>query len=185
MLPHFAQGLAQSTARLGPRAESLAAPLSHPCAASRPDRAARSTQHDSILSLPHYLIRVRHRAGVPQNAARLQLQNDALLAERVDLYMKMQSLESSLSVAATERDNLDKELKALVNIPTKWLAHSCPRLRHCNAYLPVPTYLLHPLNPHAARIGHTPRSQAGRDLFSRHTADCSRLKAHPRALRHR
>jgi len=54
-----------------------------------------------------------------QNAARLQLQNDALLAERVDLYMKMQSLESSLSVAATERDNLDKELKALVNIPTK------------------------------------------------------------------
>jgi len=70
-----------------------------------------------------------------QNAARLQLQNDALLAERVDLYMKMQSLESSLSVAATERDNLDKELKALVNIPTKWLSHSPTRLRNFAAHL--------------------------------------------------
>lgn len=54
-----------------------------------------------------------------QNAARLQLQNDALLAERVDLYMKMQALESQLSIATTDKDNLDKQLRSLVNIPTK------------------------------------------------------------------
>ena len=54
-----------------------------------------------------------------QNSARLQLQNDALLAERVDLYMKMQALESQLSIATSDKDNLDKELRSLVNIPTK------------------------------------------------------------------
>ena len=54
-----------------------------------------------------------------QNSARLQLQNDALLAERVDLYMKMQALESQLSIATSDKDNLDKQLRSLVNIPTK------------------------------------------------------------------
>ena len=54
-----------------------------------------------------------------QNAVRLQKQVDALLAERVDLYMKMQSLESQLSISVTDRTNLDKQLQRLVNIPTK------------------------------------------------------------------
>jgi hypothetical protein len=54
-----------------------------------------------------------------QNGARLQMQNDALLAERIDLYMKMQSLESQLSIATSDKDNLDKQLRSLVSIPTK------------------------------------------------------------------
>ena len=54
-----------------------------------------------------------------QNVARLQRQNDALLAERVDLYMKMQNLESQLSIATTDKENLDKQLMSLVNMPTK------------------------------------------------------------------
>ena len=33
--------------------------------------------------------------------------------------MKMQALESQLSIATTDKDNLDKQLTSLVNIPTK------------------------------------------------------------------
>ena len=54
-----------------------------------------------------------------QNVARLQAQNDALLQERVELYMKMQALENQLSVATSDKENLDKELMSLVNMPTK------------------------------------------------------------------
>ena len=54
-----------------------------------------------------------------EGGLRLQRQVDALLAERVDLYMKMQALESQLSISATDRKNLDQELRSLVNIPTK------------------------------------------------------------------
>mmetsp|Transcript_58175 Transcript_58175/g.115467 ORF Transcript_58175/g.115467 Transcript_58175/m.115467 type:complete len:913 (-) Transcript_58175:296-3034(-) len=54
-----------------------------------------------------------------QNAIRLKKEVDALLAERVDLYMKMQSLESQLAISASDRSNLDKQLRSLVNIPTK------------------------------------------------------------------
>ena len=54
-----------------------------------------------------------------QNVARLQAQNDALLQERVELYMKMQSLENQLSVATSDKENLDKELMSLVSMPTK------------------------------------------------------------------
>lgn len=50
---------------------------------------------------------------------RLQRQNDALLAERVDLYMKMQKLESQLSTATTESDNMEKQLMAVLKIPSK------------------------------------------------------------------
>ena len=53
------------------------------------------------------------------NVARLQAQNDALLQERVELYMKMQSLENQLSVATSDKENLDKELMSLVAMPTK------------------------------------------------------------------
>jgi alpha-tubulin suppressor-like RCC1 family protein len=54
-----------------------------------------------------------------QNVERLQRQNEALLQERVQLYMEKQNLESALSVATTDKDNLDKELVALVNMPTR------------------------------------------------------------------
>ena len=56
------------------------------------------------------------RAG---RTPRLQRQNDALLAERVDLYMKMQNLENQLSVASGDKDNLDKQLMSLISMPTK------------------------------------------------------------------
>ena len=54
-----------------------------------------------------------------QNVQRLQAQNDALLQERVELYMKMQSLENQLATATSDKENLDKELMALVSMPTK------------------------------------------------------------------
>ena len=54
-----------------------------------------------------------------ENTRLLQGQNDALLAERVELYMKVQNLENQLSVATTDKDNLDKQLRSLVSIPTK------------------------------------------------------------------
>ena len=111
-----------------------------------------------------------------QNAARLQLQNDALLAERVDLYMKMQvhishhlppsptishdlhlpspsalhrdvlllllqALESQLSIATSDKDNLDKELRALVNIPTK-LEEIQSQVGLCTAISALPGRLL-------------------------------------------
>ena len=54
-----------------------------------------------------------------QNVERLQRQNEALLQERVQLYMEKQNLESALSVATTDKENLDKELVSLVNMPTR------------------------------------------------------------------
>ena len=54
-----------------------------------------------------------------QNVQRLQAQNDALLQERVELYMKMQSLENQLATATSDKENLDKELMSLVSMPTK------------------------------------------------------------------
>jgi len=54
-----------------------------------------------------------------QNARNLTKQVEALLSERVDLYMKMQALESQLSISTTDRANLDEQLRSLVNIPTK------------------------------------------------------------------
>ena len=54
-----------------------------------------------------------------QNVQRLQAQNDALLQERVELYMQKQSLENQLATATSDKENLDKELMALVSMPTK------------------------------------------------------------------
>lgn len=54
-----------------------------------------------------------------QHALNLTRQVEALLSERVDLYMKMQSLESQLAISTTDRSNLDEQLRSLVNIPTK------------------------------------------------------------------
>ena len=54
-----------------------------------------------------------------QNVDRLKRQNEALLQERVELYMKMQNLDNQLSVVTAEKDNLDHELMSLVAMPTK------------------------------------------------------------------
>ena len=80
-----------------------------------------------------------------QNVDRLKRQNEALLQERVELYMKMQAgrasrphptpqrshpltaillprlqnLDNQLSVVTAEKDNLDHELMSLVAMPTK------------------------------------------------------------------
>lgn len=49
---------------------------------------------------------------------RLERQNEALLQERVDLYLKVQNLESALGVASSDKGNLDKQLASLINIPS-------------------------------------------------------------------
>jgi len=54
-----------------------------------------------------------------RHVTRLQRSNEALQAERADLYMKMQNLEAQLSVVSTDKDHLDKELSALISVPTK------------------------------------------------------------------